>query len=182
MSDNGFEIPGVSLKYPGNVHGTITAIAMVAGLVATAWIVAETAEEFGPDGVASVVAPFVSVELDDGSRELSDRYLIQFWTPSPETEAYEVRDWERGVSEEDVVAFGDSLVSKQAIAGYRRWSVFGRGRTTNKVGYWWVVTVTREFDLREFETLYRTHWGADRPIYVETTLRGGEYTSTLDSN
>jgi hypothetical protein len=92
---------------------------------------------------------------------------VQFWTPSVHTkEAAGTKEWERLDNDDKLNAFGDELMTRKIVAGYRRYEVTGSGLGGRKIGAWWVAT--GEFKFIEFIKLYQTIWkpGED-DIYME---------------
>ncbi|MEM6485378.1 MAG: hypothetical protein AAF662_10390 [Pseudomonadota bacterium] len=138
----------------------------------------------------------VSVEKFLGARYSSSGELeshetmhqIQFWTPSndtyadvPFTEIPKQRHWQKiGSDSSRVDEFEEWL--EQHSNGWRRFPVHGSGRTGPKDGYWWTVTTTDDFVLREFIDDLSTFWGNKSSIYVEQPLTTPVYMPRVTSS
>ena len=115
----------------------------------------------------------------DGILEKTDhRRQFQFMTPSSETwqlkqESYVESDgerlaridWQKGVTEEKVEAFGEGMIRNSFTRGWRRYPFSGQGQFRD-TGWWWVITVDDSFDLDRFVKFYTDFWGA-KEVYVE---------------
>ncbi len=53
------------------------------------------------------------------------------------------------------------------MVGYRRWEVWGHGLTRFKAGWWWSMTVQKDFDPAEFSKTYRDFWHTPGTVYME---------------
>ena len=109
------------------------------------------------------------------SNSKANRY-IQFWTPSAATQQFlktsnggfvpEDQKWQI-VSDEKAKKFGDYIMDYQLVQGFRRYEVYGKGRSTYKKGWWWAARIEFDFDLSEFARSYSDFWGSNKTLYVE---------------
>jgi hypothetical protein len=101
---------------------------------------------------------------------------FEFWTPSAKTKDFltkengNIRDrdkWEEIPGEERVNEFGNVLRSNPNVLGYRRYEVWGHGRTVPKPGWWWAATVTTNYSIDDFVRAYRGFWKSSNSLFVE---------------
>lgn len=103
---------------------------------------------------------------------------IQFWTPSIKTSQSngKLEDWEMDVTQEQVSEFGDKIYELDEVNGYRRYEVFGHGKSNKKWGWWWVVNVNNSFKPEQLSSVYREFWNnSDQNIYVEILNSSSSY-------
>ena len=125
----------------------------------------------------------IRVGTDNKATVEKNQKRFGFWTPSAHTkdkfkeaEAPEREKWEVLADNTRVDAFGDRLTSStDKVTGYRRYEVTGKGRGVVKQGWWWVLTVDKDYTVEEFVATYRDFWGAKDIIYVELTGDEGTY-------
>jgi len=101
---------------------------------------------------------------------------FEFWTPSSRTKDFlakengniPIRDqWEAIPSEDRVVEFGNVLRSNPGVRGYRRYEVWGHGRTVPKPGWWWAATVSTNYSVTDLVRAYRDFWKSSNSVFVE---------------
>jgi hypothetical protein len=130
--------------------------------------------------------------------EAQETVQFSFWTPSAKTEsswsprdpkastdfnADPSRQWMK-VDDGRAKDFGDALLKKfgeTGLNGYRRYEIWGQGRTDFKSGWWWTVSVKKYVHLEDLIAVYKEVWKppASAPIYVEVTSpsAGAGYTA-----
>jgi hypothetical protein len=179
MSDHDIEILGQKMSFPKTIHGAITAV--VFSIVIT--IIVYIALVIAGDTTSSIVNRLVIGKTIDGENLNEDIYQIQFWTPSKDTEPHvddSDQQWQRDVIARNNVkkeneSFGVKLTSNSKVNGYRRHEVYGKGRSDAKSGYWWVLTVNKDYDVSEFVTEYQKYWKTKDAVYVEVSNYNGNY-------
>jgi len=173
VSHPGVELLGQKISYPTTKWGAVSVLGVVLGIcilvaLLTYWAKPKDVREFIQMGI---------VGLNGKVESTHSQYVIQFWTPSAKTKsanATDLEEWEKLDSDDKVIKFGEHLrVDKEHISGFRRYEVYGAGRAQPKYGYWWVLTVSRDYTLPEFVGTYRSFWGSTKPIYVEVLNEGG---------
>lgn len=101
---------------------------------------------------------------------------FEFWTPSVKTKDYLTKEngnvrerdkWEEVSSEDRVNEFGTLLRSNPYVLGYRRYEVWGHGRTVAKPGWWWAATVTTNYSVGDLVRAYRGFWKSSNSVFVE---------------
>ncbi|WP_299599573.1 hypothetical protein [uncultured Microbulbifer sp.] len=115
---------------------------------------------------------------------------IQFWTPSEKTykqeninEIPEEYRWQKLSLPGDKLAEFEKFLAKYST-GWRRQEIYGSGRSGNKYGYWWVITVKPGFDENSFAAKYSNFWGNADTVYFElpivsSTHLGGQANNRL---
>ena len=118
-----------------------------------------------------------NISLDGEVKQHEKGYIVQFWTPSKRTkENSNVAEWEKISDDENILQkFGDKLWQNNDVFGYRRYEIFGRGRTTKKWGYWWIVTVDKDYKISELMETYKEHFHNTKSIYIEVLGNSGTY-------
>jgi len=167
-----FKILGQEIPYPCS-WPAVTGVAIVSLLVAfVVWVVFVAAGHEHLFAVSNLIQHRISPtgELE----EKTSFRLIQFWTPSVKTQrdiekngvVPEKRKWEV-VTEEKVDDFGAKLAQTKGVVGHRRQEVAGQGRSGFKHGWWWVVTIKDDFDLKILAKFYSDYWGNPDDVYLE---------------
>src|SRR4029077_2102474 len=110
--------------------------------------------------------------------------LTQFWTPSVDTKTDLANNfapnqipqddsWEILNDDSRVEEFEKELWTRfkrensGPLYGLRRYQTAGRGRTLHKRGWWWILTVKRDFDSKELAKFYFAFWNNSKQMYVE---------------
>lgn len=170
------ELFGQKFSYPKTGWGALSVIALVAGLCIIIYFLTVKAN---PKNVNAIFTHITGRVTQEGRfEESSSTYQIQFWTPSAKTKTTkdeELEQWEKIDSDDKLVEFGKVLRADPQITGFRRYEVNGTGITGLKPGTWWVITVRRDYELRDFMKTYRSFWKNDKSIYVEILQEGGRY-------
>lgn len=178
MSDHEIEIFGQKISYPKDKHGAISVFAVGIVIVAVSWIALVP----GGSTTNSLAGHFSAGGTVDGKGLNTNIYQIQFWTPSEKTVL--LRDdpkqmWQANVLKGDVGKqnnlFGDKLTSNNNVTGYRRFEVYGKGRGDPKYGYWWILTVSKDYKVRDFVKEYQDYWQTTDSVYVEVMNYEGDY-------
>lgn len=101
---------------------------------------------------------------------------MEFWTPSVRTKDFLARDdgnirdrdkWKAIQGDERVIEFGKLLRSDSGVLGYRRYEVWGHGRTVPKPGWWWTMTVSTNYSVEKLVRAYRDFWKSPNAVFVE---------------
>jgi hypothetical protein len=107
---------------------------------------------------------------------LGETRQLEFWTPSAKTKDFMTRQsgeiadsdrWEILDSEDRVMEFGMKLHNDPDVLGYRRNEVWGHGRTDFKPGWWWTMSVTTNYSVKELDRVYQDFWKSGKTVYVE---------------
>lgn len=122
------------------------------------------------------------VEKNGSVTTLAETRQMHFWTPSAETKDYlpkisnsiAAQDKWQVISNDDmVVQFGNLLHSNKDVLGYRRYVVWGHGRSVFKPGWWWTVNVFTNFSPAEMGQTYQNYWKCGAPVMIEVVENRG---------
>lgn len=198
MSEPDFEILGQKFCYPKTWHGVLSLFFFLAALVAIVYFIAN----LEPKKFERVVSMFVAQNIgkDQHGKPVPEEgrgveKLVQFWTPSAVTKddlpkkndgtlVDPNEQWEENTSEQNVDDFEKALWDKfhgqgsapaGPLSGFRRYEVTGRGRTPHKRGWWWVLTMSSDFDTKELASFYFAHWKGSQSVYIEEINGEAEY-------
>jgi len=171
------EILGQRLSYPKTVYGTVFSLGLftLLGFSLYTVLVLAKSENLGIVSEGIIVGGF------GGEKDFKRANIIQhqFWTPSEKTIAYEeLRPWVKEASPEATKLnneFGELITSNDSVYGYRRFEVFGKGRSNGKEGVWWVVNSSPKFTAEELAKLYQDFWGTNSSIYIESYHHSSEF-------
>jgi|GEM_PF-4202317 len=171
----GITILGQHISYPTGKIALYGLISIVGGICLLAFISLYLAK---PDNLAVVTNIWSSYNVDTaGNSTQNKNKIIGFWTPSKRTkEAEGVSNWEKILDNESVLLeFENNLSSNDDVNGYRRYEYYGKGRYQPKWGWWWVINVDKDFDMKDLMAIYKHHFNNDKSIYVEVLSSEGVY-------
>ena len=194
-ADPNIEVMGQKLILPSTVHGTVGLFGALAAVVLCVFFIANglvvVATSGNPKNVEKMFGSFFSAKnfTKDGGRtdieeDTNDSKLVQFWSPSAETQEDLARESPTGklnaddswqiTTEEHVDDFEKELwnhfgggTQKGPLNGLRRYREVGRGHTNHKRGWWWILNMRTDFDSRELAKFYFSYWGKSKAVYVE---------------
>ena len=172
-----FEILGQTIHYPRSVYEVIPVCALFVAAVLVVYILVVP----GQSRVLDAVLGQRNVIYQNGVPIDQQTYQFAFWTPSAETTVAmeeDVREgrvmavdlaWQhfsgetmseqRDEAEKRLKEFGVLLRGTGSLVnGYRRQEVRGHGRTDFKAGWWWTVSVSKEYNVEQFVDLYLNFW------------------------
>jgi hypothetical protein len=118
----------------------------------------------------------VVVETNGCETILGETRQMEFWTPSARTKDYllkkdgEISDkekWEVIPDDDVAIQFGKLLNSNLNVLGYRRFEVWGRGRTGFKPGWWWTMNVSTNYSPKDLARDYHSFWNSPQTLFVE---------------
>jgi len=186
------KIPGVEISLPSSLWSSLSfavLCACITGCFAIFFIYARPQNIESITGVLGGGFRTLSYENQKIS-ELHARKQFQFFTPSAtswvaktnfyayESMAKENREkfdrkfgWQRA-DEAKVETFGKAIIEKNFTKGWRRYPVEGQGRNRDS-GWWWVITVDENIDIKEFIHFYVDYWGA-KEIFIEEFRNFGD--------
>jgi hypothetical protein len=196
------EILGQRLVIPTTKSGVIGLLAVIAGFVLIAYFVVNGVVAVVTSGksenIETLMSVFTSKEIaktggqPEVRREIVGNKLVQFWTPSAETQidlaqnslnghVAEEDSWQK-TDEKTVDDFENKLweqlhenTKNSPLHGLRRYQETGRGRTHHKRGWWWTLTMDQNFDTRELAKLYFSFWKNSNDVYVEELNSTSKY-------
>lgn len=180
MPDHDFEILGQKFSYPKTGPGALAVIAVVVGIVIVLLVVAHTPTERLQLFIAQIYE-HNGKPLPEGN--LKHAKLVQFWTPSEETQQFlkdssgsivDTEKWQE-VTPEKVTAFDQQIAARKDVDGYRRYRVMGHGRTKFKAGWWWIMTVRNDFKTEDFVKDYSQFWKNPNTVYIEELVSDPQY-------
>lgn len=124
---------------------------------------------------------FFRVEGVPAEKQLTQR--LEFWTPSVSTKLGEKEksdpnlQWSvKNIDEERLQKFWSEILDgKMHVQGYRREEVWGQGKGAFKAGWWWTITVGKDFSVDQFVENYRTFWHAPVSVRVEVISNDAGY-------
>jgi hypothetical protein len=126
--------------------------------------------------------------------QLDQRQQFQFFTPCARSWDEKIRHYhsQQGTADlpEDFVAkytwlkidesrvdqFGNYIIDQGFTRGWRRYEFEGQGRYRDR-GWWWVITVDNDFDLKRFVDSYLKFWGTTE-MYVEQSAPNADVMPT----
>ena len=164
-------ILGQMIDYPKNHWGVLTVFIVCTAVAGIFYILFVEAKLENLNKVLGWSAELVTE--DKVIKDYNESYIVEFWTPSPETNsAKNIDEWEKNVTEEKLIKFGHHIKNKAGILGYRRYLVFGDGDTKPKKGHWWVTRVGKSFDKNKFALQYKNFWKKKGAVYMEINDAG----------
>jgi len=128
-----------------------------------------------------IVSEGIIVGSFGGEKDFKETNIIQyqFWTPSEKTIAYkELRPWVIAASQNATKLnneFGELITATDSVYGYRRYEVYGKGRSNGKEGIWWVVNSSPKFTTEDLARIYQDFWGTNSSIYIESYHHNSEF-------
>lgn len=179
MSDHELEILGQKISYPKDKYGTFSIAVIGVVVVLSVYITLVV----GKEATTAIANSYISGKTSDG-KDLSARsYQIQFWTPSAKTistpgdidQKWQIDVLNRGQIEKENDQFGEKLTHSDKVSGLRRYEIYGKGRSTAKYGYWWILTVKQDYKIQDFVNEYKEYWKTNDTVYIEVYNFKGEY-------
>lgn len=70
---------------------------------------------------------------------------------------------------------GELITATDSVYGYRRYEVYGKGRSNGKEGIWWVVNSSPKFTTEDLARIYQDFWGTNSSIYIESYHHNSEF-------
>jgi hypothetical protein len=164
------EILGQRLSYPKTIYGAIFSIGLFVlfGFALYTILVLAKSENLG------IITEDIVIGGFGGSSDFKRSNIVQhqFWTPSEKTKNYgNLSPWVKKASINATQLnneFGEKLTSNENVFGYRRFEVYGKGRSNAKEGTWWVLNASPEFTTDKLAKIYQEFWGTHQSIYIET--------------
>jgi hypothetical protein len=160
-------------------HGVLPSFFVCATIAFIAYLVASSQSESSRRLWVPVV-----VETNGNQTILGETRQMEFWTPSARTKDYltksggEISDkekWEIIPSDDAVIQFGGVLRSNLNVVGYRRFEVWGQGRTGFKPGWWWIMNVSTNYTARDLAQDYHSFWKSPQTLFVEVVDNRGSH-------
>jgi hypothetical protein len=200
-ADPNIEVLGQKLVLPAHVAGIVGLLGIVAGFVVSVFFImngiVEISKHGNPEITRQLGSFFTYTEMrnNNGKAESfpqEDHKLVQFWTPSGDTQIDLVQSsshsqiadenrWEV-VTEADILKFESQLwnhyhsdATDGPVHGLRRYQEVGRGLTEHKRGWWWILNVDRSFDSKEFARFYFAEFPGSKHLYIEELNSKTEY-------
>jgi len=171
--DHDISILGQTINYPKCHWGAISVLIVSTAISLIFYIIFVQAKVENLNKVFEWSAELVTE--DKVLKEYSESYIVEFWTPSPESSLnLNVKKWEKDVTEVKLIEFGEYIKVKAGVLGYRRYLVIGEGEGAIKTGHWWVARVGKAFDKNKFVSKYQKFWKKQKPVYMEIN-RSGRY-------
>jgi hypothetical protein len=189
-----FKILGQKFPYPENFYEIGGLLVFLAAVGVVAWILFVRAK---PENLVVLTGTIFDSKGETVSKP-TPAHLVQFWSPSSKT-CQSVKDdiresvggdhitgeeqWEcppegqndPKYTDEKVAEFARHLVAFPGVTGFRRYEVYGHGRTRYKTGWWWVLNVSKAFDTKSLVVEYSTFWKSKQDVYVEELNGAGRY-------
>ena len=164
------EFLGQRLNYPKTLYGAVFSIGLflLFGFSLYTILVLAKSENLG------IITHDIVVGGFGGNNDFTKTNIVQhqFWTPSDKTKnSKNLEPWVKKASTNATKLndeFGEVLSSDPNVFGFRRFEVYGKGRSSAKEGTWWVLNVSPEFTSDHLASLYQKYWGTDQSIYIET--------------
>ena len=176
----GFKIFGQEFYYPNTWQGTVAISISAISLCVCLAIIYIWADDQGRAHVEKIISQ-TRYNADGTVSSLANIKQIQFWSPSPTTykdtnisELPENRRWQKEGADDTKISKFSKQLSAYSSA-WRHYEVYGTGKTGPKYGYWWVVTVNEDFDMKKFVLFYSDFWGSKGTLYIETPTLHSEY-------
>lgn len=179
IKESEIEFLGQKISYPKTIYGAAFSLGLFALVAFTLYtiLVLAKSENLGIIAKDVVVGAFGG----NGDFERKNVKQFQFWTPSSNTtlldDSGEEIKWlanVEGKAEKMNHEFGALLSENSNVYGYRRYIVFGKGRSQSKEGMWWVVNAKKDFDVEELAKIYQRFWKTEQSIYIEQYYHNGE--------
>ena len=190
LSTPDIEFLGQKVNYPRSWQGVAVVCAISVLIVCVTFIALVKSR---PENLKTIGLITGRLDIDRKHGVIKQRkwYRIEFWTPSEKTieglrpflqeypdrknnYLWQIHDEEKNNIREKNIEFGMKLIQDSAIAGYRRYEVYGQASSTMKQGWWWVVGVDGEYSvnyIKWFTEMYKQHWEVpeNKSCYLEIT-------------
>lgn len=118
----------------------------------------------------------IVVETNGNEMALGETRQLEFWTPSAKTQDYLTKvageiggreKWQVLSNDDADIQFGNILHTNGSVFGYRRFEVWGQGRTNYKPGWWWSMNVSTDYTAVDLAHAYHEFWKSSQPVLVE---------------
>ena len=177
---------GIKIPYPVRF---IELLGLVCVLALVGFFFLRVTDRAFLESASKRVFEMLEVAPDGSVQKVSGYVRYGFWTPGANTSqqgevsgtnvatvqgvdaeksGVKLEDWESGVTEDRLNQFGEELREKLGANGYRRYEVTGYGRTKQKKGYWWIVTLPESVKPDQLGRLYQDFFHTGKPVYFET--------------
>lgn len=168
------EVLGQKLSYPKTVYGAVFSLGLFALLGFSLYTVLVLAKSEN----LNIVTEDIIVGGYGGQTDFKRKNIVQyqFWTPSKGTyESKDLSDWVKAIKDIETrnAEFGSLLTQNNSIYGYRRYEIFGQGRSEPKKGMWWVVNADKHITTETIAAIYQSYWNTDSSIYIESYYFNG---------
>ena len=182
------ELLGQKLSYPRRWQGVFVVLILSAAFIVISYIVLV---ESRPENLKTLGLFTGNIQIGTDSIVKRNKFCFGFWTPSVSTKAgmapylqrfpnkKEKYAWqihnekENNISEKNKL-FGELILERRNISGFRRHPAVGKSSSALKEGWWWVIGVEGAYSAEFFTwfaDLYKSHWGLKKneTIYVEVS-------------
>ena len=168
------EFLGQKLSYPKTIYGAVFSLGLFILLGFSLYTILVLAKSEN----LNIVTEDIIVGGYGGKTDFKRKNIVQhqFWTPSRGTyESQDLSGWVEDIKdiEKRNAEFGTLLTKNDSIYGYRRYEIYGQGRSNPKKGMWWVINADKELSTKNVADLYQRFWDTDNSVYIESYYFNG---------